>query len=133
VSGRRVDAAFGRDAGEVGRARHFVGSTLAAWGLDDERSAMELAVSELVSNAIQHGAGDVRVCLDHACDRVHLEVSDEGGGQPVMSEFPPTAGQIGGWGLRFVDELADAWGADAAAGLTRVWLDKRTTPGNGAR
>jgi two-component sensor histidine kinase len=88
-------------------------------------------VSELVSNAITHGAGDVRVCVALAGDRVHLEVSDEGGGHPVMSPEAPLAGQVGGWGLRFVDELADDWGSDTAAGLTRVWMDKRTGDPNG--
>jgi anti-sigma regulatory factor (Ser/Thr protein kinase) len=126
TDGRRVEAAFGREATEVARARQVVGSALAAWGLDAERTAIELAVSELVSNAITHGAGDVRVCMDLAGDHVHLEVSDEGGGRPVMSPEAPVAGQVGGWGLRFVDELADDWGADTAAGLTRVWMDKRT-------
>jgi len=129
--GRRVEAAFGRDATEVARARQVVGSALAAWGLDAERTAIELAVSELVSNAITHGAGDVRVSVDLAGDHVHLEVCDQGGGRPVMSAEAPVAGQVGGWGLRFVDELADDWGAETAAGLTRVWMDKRTDDTNG--
>jgi len=121
-----VSERFGRATSEVVRARHLVAETLAGWGLGSEREALELAVSELLSNALEHGRGRVEVHLDAGADTVRLSVSDERGGQPVMREPAPEAGEIGGWGLRFVDELADDWGTDIRPGSTEVWLVKRT-------
>ena len=120
-----VSERFGRATSEVVRARHLVTDALGDWGLGAEREALELAVSELVSNALEHGRGRVEVSLDTDADVVRLSVTDEGGGRPVMRQPPPAPGDIGGWGLRFVDELADEWGAIIRPGRTEVWLVKR--------
>jgi anti-sigma regulatory factor (Ser/Thr protein kinase) len=127
-----VSERFGRATSEVVRARRFVAEALAGWGLDAEREALELAVSELVSNAIEHGRGRVEVRLDAGDDEVRLSVTDEGGGEPVMRQPPPGPGEIGGWGLRFVDELADDWGAVSRPGRTEVWLVKHVRQTCGA-
>jgi hypothetical protein len=49
-----------------------------------------------------------------------------------MRHPPPGPGEIGGWGLRFVDELADDWGAVTRPGRTEVWLVKRARQTCGA-
>ena len=45
-------------------------------------SSFSLLVSELVSNAMKHGAGDVEVTLTHEAGTACLEVCDEGAGFP---------------------------------------------------
>ena len=119
---RHVVGRFGRDATEVRRARTLVRSSLHSWGLADEAPAIELAVSELVTNALVHGRGDIEVRLGAGAGTVRLDVCDRGGdtGEPALRDA--VAGQRGGWGLRLLDELADAWGAEASPSETRVWM-----------
>lgn len=113
-------AMFGRDSREIARARGFVSDALHAWGLATEVEPFELMVSELVSNALVHGSGPISVALSCGDGTVRLEVSDDG------SETDPhlTSKAIGGWGLHFVDELADNWGSDKHGGRTTVWAAK---------
>jgi anti-sigma regulatory factor (Ser/Thr protein kinase) len=117
---------FARDASEIHRAREFVRDVLLAWGMDADSASYELGVSELVTNAVMHGAGPVDVAIWVNRDVVHIEVCDEGRGE-VGSIRPSTAGAggIGGWGLRIVDRLADEWGASRDGGRTRVWMERR--------
>lgn len=109
------------------RARHLVASTLRSWGLHADVPIFELAASELVSNALVHGNGTVEVRLVWEVDCVRLEVSDEGGGRPTMREQPPAVGDVGGWGLRFVQELADEWGTENDSRRTSVWMTRQVT------
>jgi anti-sigma regulatory factor (Ser/Thr protein kinase) len=48
---------FRRDATEIGEARRLVRSSLRSWGLGEEAPSLELAVGELVTNALVHGEG----------------------------------------------------------------------------
>ena len=74
-------------------------------------------VSELVSNALLHGTGVIRLRIEGNGDGVRVEVSDQGN---VSLAPSPTPGAHGGWGLRIVDELADDWGV--REGSTKVWF-----------
>lgn len=112
----------------MARARQVVTGLLHRWGLPAEAPDFELAVSELVSNALLHGSGEIHVRL--SCDpggRVRLEVGDEGregreAPRPHLAER-----RFGGWGLRFVDQLAESWGAERRGRGTLVWMVKRAT------
>lgn len=81
-----------------------------------------LLVSELVTNAVTHGAGGpMTLFADRDDKRVRFTVSDDGGGPlPVMREAQD-AGAGGGHGLRIVDAVADRWGVER--GSTRVWFE----------
>ena len=74
-------------------------------------------VSELVTNALRHGRGEIILRITPATDQLTVEVADEGVGEVVIAAAPGTGG---GWGLRIVDELADTWGIES--GSTRVWF-----------
>jgi anti-sigma regulatory factor (Ser/Thr protein kinase) len=124
---RHVTEVFARDAVEVGRARAFVRSALGAWGLADQIPVLELGVSELVTNAVVHGAGGIEVCLTLRGDVVHLSVADEGGGTPRIDRRAE-AGDAGGWGLRLVDRMSDAWGTSSGPHATRVWMERHVRP-----
>lgn len=119
---------FERDASEVGRARRFVRSSLRTWGLDAHTSVLELAVSELVSNALLHGDGAIEVGLRSENGQIRLEVTDEGraADAPRPRENPGDDRRLGGWGLHVVEQLADRWGATSERERTRVWMVKRT-------
>jgi anti-sigma regulatory factor (Ser/Thr protein kinase) len=80
----------------------------------------ELLVSELVTNALRHGDGQItlRGAVDN--DRLMIEVIDEGGGfehQLRQRDF----NEVGGWGLGVVDDLASRWGVHE--GTTHVWFE----------
>jgi anti-sigma regulatory factor (Ser/Thr protein kinase) len=122
---QHLTARFAREPDEVAHARRTVGTAVEAWGLDEHRQALVLAVSEMVSNAVVHGAGDVEVTLGADDDGIRLEVWDEGGGRPRRRASDPTGGVPGGWGLQLVAELADEWGAEHVEGRTCVWLVRR--------
>ncbi|HEY8547878.1 MAG TPA: ATP-binding protein [Acidimicrobiales bacterium] len=123
---------FGRDHREVARARHLVTGLLQRWGLRGEVPTFELAVSELVSNALLHGAGEIQVQL--SCDAsgsVRLAVADEGWDVPGGAGPHLEERLAGGWGLRFVDRLAERWGTHHDEHGTLVWMVRRATPGPG--
>jgi len=111
----------------------MVRSQLEAWGLSAELPALELAVSELVTNAIVHGCGQVDVRIADLDGSVRLEVGDEGTvGTPrptVRSDGSDGSDGndgAGGWGLRLVEGLSDTWGTHRDGGRTQVWMERRT-------
>jgi anti-sigma regulatory factor (Ser/Thr protein kinase) len=111
-----VTATLPRESDSIGVARAFVDAhspRLTVARREDAR----LMVSELVTNALRHGAGVIGVRVTTGRHELTIEVSDEGSGSVEMSTRPDAAG---GWGLRIVDELAEAWGTES--GSTRVWF-----------
>src|SRR5512133_3969282 len=53
------------DKTQIGTARRFVQQTLGTWGLSTQTAELQVAASELVTNAIMHGQGAVDVTLMH--------------------------------------------------------------------
>ena len=112
-----ITVSLPRDSGAPGRARELLRKHAVALGPDRLDTAV-LLVSELVTNAVLHGAGDIRllIALDGATAR--FAVSDDGDGTPVVRDDP---GPDGGWGLRLVGQLAARWGV--LRGRTQVWFE----------
>src|SRR5690349_15062581 len=105
-----------RRAGSAGIARLIVTAHGAA--LPDERlKSARLMVSELVNNACAHGSGRIELCVESGDDGVHASVHDEGLGEIATPRPQP---ERGGWGLLFVDRLADGWGVENDT--SRVWF-----------
>jgi anti-sigma regulatory factor (Ser/Thr protein kinase) len=117
---------FARDTSEVRRARSLVRSSLTSWGLAPEIPALELAVSELVTNALVHGSGDIEVQLTTSDGVVRLAVADHGGGGRPHIDRRANEGEVGGWGLQVVQQLSDAWGTVSSPSETRVWMERST-------
>ena len=105
-----------RSSDSVRVARRHVQTHATMLG-SQQRDDAVLMVSELVTNALQHGVGTISLQIDVASDGVRVEVSDEGNVKLAPS---PTPGAHGGWGLRIVDQLADDWGV--REGSTKVWF-----------
>jgi anti-sigma regulatory factor (Ser/Thr protein kinase) len=80
-----------------------------------------LLTSELVTNALLHGAGGITLhaCLDD--DRLLVEVIDEGTGVHATTRAERDSTGVGGWGLRIVDSEASRWGTRDAP--THVWFE----------
>jgi len=80
----------------------------------------ELILSELVANAVQHGAGEIALALWLAEGRIRGEVADAGPGPPPRP-LRPGKDAVGGRGLVIVDALSDRWGA--AESTSHVWFE----------
>ena len=105
-----------RRAGSAGIARLIVtahGSSLES----DQLKNANVMVSELVSNAFRHGEGRIELTVESDADGVWASVHDEGSGTIAT---PVPRPQRGGWGLYFVERLADSWGV--ADDDSRVWF-----------
>jgi anti-sigma regulatory factor (Ser/Thr protein kinase) len=106
-----------RGTASAGIARLIV--TAHGAGLPHERlNSANLMVSELVSNAFKYGTGQMTLTVESGSDGVRAEVCDEGRGVTLGPVVKRPA--RGGWGLYFVERLADAWGS--APGEARVWF-----------
>ncbi|MFF8814233.1 SpoIIE family protein phosphatase [Streptomyces pactum] len=109
------------DPAEVARVRAAVAERLAVWGLSDAVFSTELILSELVTNAIRHASGHVRVRL--LCDRTLIcEVSDASSTAPHLRYAAGT--DEGGRGLFLVSQLADRWGTRYTADGKVIWAEQ---------
>jgi anti-sigma regulatory factor (Ser/Thr protein kinase) len=110
------------EAGSVPVARHFLAELVARWHLGAGVGArdVELALSELVTNAIEHGAGPVKVRFSRQARGLQIDVTSSATGSiPRVLEPPDTA--VSGRGLKVVDTLAAAWGHHDGHGDLTVW------------
>jgi anti-sigma regulatory factor (Ser/Thr protein kinase) len=80
----------------------------------------ELVLSELVTNAVRHGEGDIHVILTETGGRLSGEVVDHGPSfaRPRVRLRPVSAG---GWGLVIVAALTERWGL--TVGASRAWFE----------
>ena len=83
-----------------------------------------LLVSEVLTNAVEHGSGDtVDLHVTLVDGRVRAEVVDGGHGFTPPAPAPDPA-RLRGRGLQIVDRVADAWGA-YEGNSTHVWFELR--------
>lgn len=107
------------EARSVARARELACGQLAAWGLESLADTAELLVSELVTNALRHGHGEIRLRLLR--DRtVVCEVWDAHRAQPRRRRARDT--DEGGRGLQLVDLLSESWGSRPTPHGKAVWF-----------
>ncbi|MEO6122638.1 MAG: ATP-binding protein [Ilumatobacteraceae bacterium] len=111
-------------------ARAFVSRVLQGWGVNGTGiERFQLLVSELVSNAVLHGAGTIQISVSERALNaavVRVAVRNEGHGQPVMRHAERN--DLSGRGLQLIDELSQRWGSDAADGHTVVWFEGDPRP-----
>ncbi|MEU3183322.1 ATP-binding protein [Streptomyces sp. NPDC006923] len=96
----------------VGRARTLTRDRLAQWGVaDDTAETAVLVVSELVTNAIVHAAGEHVICeIREGRGHLRIAVEDQGYG-PTGPQLHRVSDGEGGRGLLLIDTLCDGWGA----------------------
>jgi anti-sigma regulatory factor (Ser/Thr protein kinase) len=85
---------------------------------------IQLMVSELVTNGLVHGGREANapVMLDVCVNgEVQCRVSDQGAKFAARLNRTPSV-QLGGWGLRVVEELSDRWGMQCSPQRTEVWF-----------
>ncbi len=90
------------------------------------RQRLALLLSELVTNAIQHGGAGahetIQVRLASTPKRVRVEVYDPGSKDGVSRDR--LEAETGGFGLMVVDRLADGWGRqELGSGGSLAWFE----------
>jgi PAS domain S-box-containing protein len=109
-----------REPRSVGRAREYARGQLLSWDLEPLVDTAELLVSELVTNALRYGEGDIRLRL--LLDRTLVcEVWDAGLVQPRRRRARDT--DEGGRGLQLVGLLSAAWGSRRTPRGKTVWFE----------
>ncbi|WP_405887827.1 SpoIIE family protein phosphatase [Streptomyces sp. NBC_01136] len=109
-----------REPRSVGRAREYARTQLTAWDLEPLIDTTELLVSELVTNALRYGEGEIRLRL--LLDRTLVcEVWDAGLVQPRRRRARDT--DEGGRGLQLVGLLSAAWGSRRTPRGKTVWFE----------
>lgn len=117
------------------QAPRLAREALARWygGLleDEELEVAKLLVSELVTNAVVHGAGRILLGSELDDDRLLIEAVDEGSGfEHTVRQVP--FDELSGRGLAIVDATSSRWGI--YDGTTHVWAEiERKGPRLGAR
>ncbi|MEV5724671.1 MULTISPECIES: SpoIIE family protein phosphatase [Streptomyces] len=109
-----------REPRSVGRAREYARGQLLSWDLEPLVDTTELLVSELVTNALRYGEGEIRLRL--LLDRTLVcEVWDSGLVQPRRRRARDT--DEGGRGLQLVGLLSAAWGSRRTHRGKTVWFE----------
>jgi anti-sigma regulatory factor (Ser/Thr protein kinase) len=113
-------------------ARRLTRHQLLRWGLSEYCDTAELLVSELVSNALLHGRGPVRLSLRHSQGLLRCEVTDMQESMPEIRS--PAEDDQTGRGLCLMDMMADEWGAYRTAVRGKcVWFELGTPMSLGIR
>ncbi|ANW18337.1 SpoIIE family protein phosphatase [Streptomyces clavuligerus] len=116
-----------REPRSVGRARELARALLVSWDLEPLVDTVELLVSELVTNALRYGEGEIRLRLLR--DRTLVcEVWDSGLVQPRRRRARDT--DEGGRGLQLVGLLSAAWGSRRTPRGKTVWFELALPDGN---
>ncbi|MFF9521682.1 SpoIIE family protein phosphatase [Streptomyces achromogenes] len=117
-----------REPRSVGRAREYARDRLQSWDLEPLIDTTELLVSELVTNALRYGEGEIRLRL--LLDRTLVcEVWDSGLVQPRRRRARDT--DEGGRGLQLVGLLSAAWGSRRTPRGKTVWFELPLPGGEG--
>jgi serine/threonine-protein kinase RsbW len=113
----------------VSAARRFVRQCLA-----EEPGAtvdeVELMVSELATNCVQHAKSSFEVAIEVAPRLIRVEARDGGAGAPTPRS--PTASEPTGRGLRIVEAMSDSWGIIPCREGKTVWFTVPRAPATAA-
>ncbi|GGN63310.1 hypothetical protein GCM10011579_031480 [Streptomyces albiflavescens] len=106
----------------VRHARRFTRRTLRTWDVSENLDAVLLVVSELVTNALVHTDGQVRLDLTLINHRLRVSVADNSPRSPIK---PTSIGweATGGRGILLVEAMSAAWGTVPVSGGKQVWSE----------
>ncbi|MEU9183671.1 SpoIIE family protein phosphatase [Streptomyces sp. NPDC048484] len=112
------------DPASVAEVRKRTSRQLCEWGLDELTFTTELIVSELVTNAIRHAAGPIRLRLIMSRTLV-CEVWDASPTSPHLRH--PRSTDEGGRGLFLVSRCTQRWGTRYTQEGKIIWTEQSLT------
>ncbi|MET7604815.1 ATP-binding protein [Streptomyces avermitilis] len=113
-----------RELTSVRLARRMVTAQLGEWNLEDLADTAELLVSEVVTNALRHTRGPLRLNLQVRGTHLRCEVEDTDPAGPVRRVVDTDA--EGGRGTELLDLLSEAWGSTRTATGKTTWFELLT-------
>ena len=122
--GERMTRTLDALPGAVAEARRWAAGVTRGLLDPDQAQSLRLIVSELVTNALRHGAEGERIDLavtpkpEFLC----VQVTDDGPGIAPRPRALDTD-EEGGFGLYFVEQLTRRWGVTRENRRTRVWFE----------
>jgi PAS domain S-box-containing protein len=122
---RRVRRQLPPTPASVFIARHWVTQVLQLWSVsEDIADRIELAVSELVTNAARHSEDNLEVRLQHTQQHVRIDVLDSSHRMPRRhDEHDVDDDATSGRGLLLVESVSDRWGVESAGLGKTVWCE----------
>lgn len=116
VDSAETDANYVRDlpsdATAPSEARRSVAETLTRWELSQYVDEAQLVASELVTNAVRHGAPQVTLALSLTFQTLRMDVGDGSGVEPVSAPCEIDEDAEGGRGMSIVEAVSDDHGVD---------------------
>ncbi len=109
----------------AGRGRRLVRRALRRWGLEELSEAVELLVSEVVTNAVRYAGRPITLRLLRT-DVLRCEVGDDAPQLPRMRHAQPQ--EESGRGLFLVNRMAQRWGATRLSAGKVVWFEMQLPP-----
>ncbi len=109
------------EATSAGRARALLRRALAGHEREDALDPAQLAMSEIVTNALVHAGTSMRLRILLAPHGLRVELADGSHRMPARRDFGTTAAT--GRGLLLVEELATRWGAYPVDEGKIVWFE----------
>ncbi|MYX34851.1 MULTISPECIES: SpoIIE family protein phosphatase [unclassified Streptomyces] len=109
------------DETAVRSARDLAAGQLTTWGLDSLSDSTKLIVSELVTNAVRHSTGPIRLCLKrHGVLTCELSDSDACAPRPRRARSTDENGR----GLLLVAQMSRRWGSRLVPEGKVVWVEQ---------
>lgn len=105
----------------VARLRHFVIQAVQERSPGVDCDTVALLVSEIATNALVHGTGDVRLRVVPQPRSVRVEVLD--GSTSVPTKRAAAVLDEGGRGIALVEAMASDWGVDVTPEGKTVWFE----------
>jgi len=102
-------------------SRQLARTALAGWCDPSDFADIELLISELVANGVEHAETQVDVRIAVTPTTIRIEVTDRDPGLPVTRS--PEANESSGRGMRIVDQTATRWGVQARRTGKCVWFE----------
>ena len=107
-------------------ARRFLAKALKLWDLDDIDQVVAVLTSELVTNVVHHGGGQMSLRIRWEPPTLRVEVEDDLSDVPQVRSADPM--RDGGRGLRLVEGLATRWGTKPSCTGKAVWIEMTVKP-----
>jgi PAS domain S-box-containing protein len=117
----RVARTLPPEGTSVAEARRMVAGLLEGSGLQTVVDDAQVAVAELVTNALVHAGSEIHLAASVTRSGLRVEVGDASPRPPVRRDYAPTSAT--GRGLAIVEELVTRWDSFPLGGGKVVWFE----------